>query len=268
MAKKLNKPLSQLEEELRQTIQQFNVTEKGAMSILKGKYDFQLKRSGEPIELVGRLITMDGPREIKREKDGSQTAVSNIDFLIQMKSKDGTSVDLAQATMALWGDFAGKVSERRPDNNYNLFWNEAYRFKCSISGPNPQTRAYTLYPSAETIFQHLPDFKQLPSIQDMITPKQIKPLSDANKFVDTNAVFMGYVAKQIKSQAGVFFGLSISDDTIDTPMNVWCRGRIGELAELIPPGTKIIVMAYVSMPPDAESPSLSAKAIYSAPEGW
>src|SRR5438477_189746 len=92
MAKKLNKPLSQLEEELRQTIQQFNVTEKGAMSILKGKYDFQLKRSGEPIELVGRLITMDGPREIKREKDGIQTAVSNIDFLIQMKSNDGTSV--------------------------------------------------------------------------------------------------------------------------------------------------------------------------------
>jgi len=264
LAQKLNKPVPVLQEQLEKIKQDYRVSDDGAMAILKSQYSLTLGRRGEVVELLGRILAMDGPRDVTFE-DGRQGRVASIDWLLKFKGQ------LVPAEMVLWTDNVDKLSMTDSEGGPLLWWSWAYKFSAAIQGPDKQGN-YKLNCLPDTTFVLVAKEEatpELPGIYDLIGPKtgNIHPLSEAKKYINRKAAFSGYVGKHILKGGTVFLGFELSDPSIEIPMVAWTRGRLGsDLAPNIPLGARVIILSFVSQSKDTGEPIINAKAVYPYPE--
>ena len=260
LAQKLNKPVPQLQAQLEKIKFDYKVGEDGAMAILKSQYSLTLTRRGEVVELQGRILAMDGPRDVTFD-DGRQGRVGSIDWLLKFKGQ------LVSAEMVLWTDNVDKLSMTDSEGGPLLWWSWAYKFSAAIEGPDKQG-TYKLHCLPETTFVPIAREEataELPSVYELIGPKSgnVHPLSEAKKYINRKAAFSGFVGKHILKGGTTFLGFEISDPSVDVPMVAWTRGRLGsDLAPNIPLGARVIILSFVSQSKDTGEPIINAKAVY------
>jgi len=240
IAEKAGKETTELQAEFNELLKS-GKSRGGALAILKSRH---LKPKPKYETIAGMVVAMDPVRTTTI--DGRKREVANVKWLI----KDGDDYRLAKTP--LWGDKAKLVGQ--------LWFGETYEFQGRLRRRGRELMV-TVPPNAE----FKPTDEKLPGI-DKVLAKYVglHSLSEAGKHIGREAAFTGYVGRIIESSEGAKLGFELSDEGVEEPIAVWCRGKLSDILDKLPLGEHVAVIAYVSE--RKGKPQLNAKAVYPAPK--